>query len=264
MSGSVALALLGGGGGYATADPASAVAALRRASADGAEAKGVARTATEASVRLALGRFAEGISRARDVEGALRDPRVAAVLLPALGLPDAVNQPGLAVRALTSDPADPKSAASRLAAVDARWRSAATTLNLAGRGMDALRDPAVQKKLSDGYAAYQWRLSRNEEAGGISDALYFRQRAATGTPITAYEVLGDAVLRRVVTGALGLPQSIAIQEVDTQARAITSRLDLAGLRDPRQATKLAERYVMSAAAGGTATGGGSTLLALFA
>lgn len=258
MSGSIALALLGGGGTSATADSASALTALRRASAAGAQAKGVEAKAKEASVKLALTRFTEGVSRAKDVETALRDPRVSAVLLPALGLPDAVDSPGLAVRALTSDPADPKSVAARLS--DTRWKAAAATLKLSSRGMDALRDPAIQKKLTEGYTSYQWRVSKDEEAAGISDALYFEQRMATGKALNAYEVLGDAVLRRVVTGALGLPQSLAIQEVSTQARAVTSRLDLSKLTDPKQAAKLAERYVMAANSAGS---GSSSLLSLF-
>ncbi|MBP0445506.1 DUF1217 domain-containing protein [Roseomonas sp. SSH11] len=264
MSGSLALSVLGGGGvARSTADPASAVLAFRRATAPGAEQKGVAQIAKDASVKLALSRFTEGIARAKTVEAALRDPRVSAVLMPALGLPDAVGSPGLVMRALLSDPADPKSLASKLAVTDARWKSAASTLNLAKRGLEGLRDAGVQKTLTEAYTAYQWRLSRNEEAAGISDALYFQQRAGTGKPLTAYEVLGDAVLRRVVTGALGLPQTIAIQEVETQARAITSRIDLSKLADPRQATKLAERYVMTAAGGGMG-GSGSGLLSLFA
>jgi hypothetical protein len=263
MSGSIALAILGGGASTNTADAASAVLALRRASAAGAEEKGVAQTAKDASVKLALARFTEGISRAKDIEAALRDPRVSAVLLPALGLPDAVDMPGLAVRALMSNPSDSNSVAAKLSVGDPRWKSAAATLNLAARGMDALRDPAIQKKLSDRYTAYQWRLSKDNEAGGISDALYFEQRMASGPAPTAYEVLGDAVLRRVVTGALGLPESIAIQEVETQARAITSRLDLSKLTDPKQAAKLAERYVMNAAGSNTGTSG-SAILSLFA
>ncbi|SHK24833.1 Protein of unknown function [Roseomonas rosea] len=264
MSGSLALSILGGGGAAGTADPASALLAFRRASAQGAEEKGVSQLSKDASVKLALSRFTEGVSRAKTVEAALRDPRVTAVLLPALGLPDAVDTPGLAIRALTSDPSDPKSVASKLAATDARWKSAAATLNLAKRGLDGLRDASVQKTLTEGYTAYQWRVSRDNEASGISDALYFKQRLAKGQAPSVYEVLGDAVLRRVVTGALGLPQAIAIQEVDTQARAITSRLDLSKLADPRQAAKLAERYVMAAAGGGPSSTGTSSLLGLFA
>lgn len=263
MSGSLALSILGGGSTGSAADPAAALLAFRRASAAGAEAKGVAQTSKDSAVKLALARFTEGISRAKTVEAALRDTRVTDVLFPALGLPDAASMPGLAIRALMSDPADAKSVASKLAVTDARWKGAAATLNLAKRGLDGLRDEKVQKSLLDAYTSYEWRVSKDQEANGISDALYFQQRVAKGTALSAYEVLGDAVLRRVVTGALGLPQTIAIQEVETQARAITSRLDLSQLTDPKQAKKLAERYIMAAAGGGSG-GSGSSLLALFA
>ncbi|MCR0980883.1 DUF1217 domain-containing protein [Roseomonas populi] len=264
MSGALALAILGGStAGTSTADPASALLALRRASMKGAEAKGVTQVAKEAEVKLAISRFTEGIAKAKTVEAALRDPRVTTVLLPALGLPDAVDSTGLALRALMSDPSDSNSVASKLASTDARWKTAAATLNLATKGLGGLRDASVQKSLTEAYTSYQWRLSQDDQASGVSDALYFQQRVSTGKELSAYEVLGDAVLRRVVTGALGLPQTIAIQEVETQARAITSRLDLSKLTDPKQATKLAERYVMSANSG-MASGSTSSLLALFA
>jgi hypothetical protein len=262
MSGSIALSILGGSSGGTSADPAAALLAFRRASATGAETKGVAQTAKDGAVKLALTRFTEGISRAKTVEAALRDPRVTDVLLPALGIPDGVDTPGLAVRALMSDPTNANSVASKLSATDPRWKSAASTLNLSKLGLDGLRSATLQKTITDGYTAYQWRVSKDSEANGISDALYFKQRMATGKELTSYEVLGDAVLRRVVTGALGLPQTIAIQEVETQARAITSRIDLSKLTDTKQATKLAEKYVMSAAGSGTTSG--SNLLALFA
>ncbi|WP_426956261.1 DUF1217 domain-containing protein [Muricoccus radiodurans] len=263
MSASVALAILGGstGASTATSSPALALATLRRAATAGEEAKGTARLAKDPEVKLALSRFTEGIARAKDVNAALRDPRVMNVLLPALGLPDAVEQVGLAQRALTADPKAADSLLTRLS--DTRWKSAATTLNLSARGMDALRDPAVQKKLTEGFLSYKWRTSQDKDATGVSDALYFEQRVATGKALSVWEVLGDASLRRLVTGALGLPDSLAIQSVETQARAVAWRLDLSKITDTKSAAKIAERYVMSAA---SANGGGtvsSPLLSLF-
>ena len=81
----------------------------------------------------------------------------------------------------------------------------------------------------------------------MSDALYFLQNAAAKTNV--YNILGNAVMRRVVTGALGLPAQMVVQSVETQARAVTSRLKLADLQDPRKVQKLAERYVIAAGRG---------------
>jgi hypothetical protein len=48
-------------------------------------------------------------------------------------------------------------------------------------------------------------------------------------------------------GALGLPDQLAIQPVETQARAVTSRLKLADLKDPTKVRAIAERYLMAEA-----------------
>jgi hypothetical protein len=250
----------GGGGGGA----AEAIPALRRATAAGEAARAMARLAKDGGIRRAMERFRAAVSGTGDVAQALRDPRVLEVLLPAMGMGDAVGQAGLAARALTADPADPKALPARLR--DTRWREAAAALDLHRRGMDALRDPAVQARLERGLRQQRWHEELDAAHPGLSDALVFRQRAAAVKD--AYDVLGDPVLRRVVTGALGLPPELAIQPVESQARAVTSRLNLATLADPRAVARIAERYVLqrgTAAAGAApASGSGSTLLALFA
>ena len=89
---------------------------------------------------------------------------------------------------------------------------------------------------------------------GVGDAVVFSQRAPSVA--STYEILGNAVLRRVVTTALGLPQQIVNQSVEAQRRAIEARLDVGRLDDPRQVQRLAERYLaakgMAAAAAGAA------------
>ncbi len=261
MTAAAALAILGGGVSTTAASPAAALAAFRRATAPGAQERGVAAMAKDPAVKLEFARFRDAVSRAKDVATALRDPRVARILLPALGLPDAVDKPGLAARALTSDLSKKDSVANLLS--DTRWKAAAKTLNLASRGMDALRDPAVQATLEEGYLAYRWRAKADETTPGLSDALYLRDRAATGKAPSVYEILGDAALRRVVTGALGLPDAIAVQNVTSQARAVTSRLNLADLADPKRAASIAERYVTGLASRSAATAP-SPLLGLLA
>ncbi len=240
----LALSMLGGGqAGSPGGGAALAVPAFRRAAAAGAEAKGAAQAAKDPELQRTLARFRDAVSRAPNVETALKDPRVLAVVLPAMGLSDAVDKPALAMRALTSNPSDPKSLANRLG--DSRWLEAAKTLDLSRRGLDALRDPKMQKILADGMARVAWREELNDANPGVSDALYFQQRAPSVK--NAYDILGDAVLRRVVTKALGLPDQLAVQSVEAQARVINSRLKLDSLSDPRQASKFAERYVVARA-----------------
>ncbi|MBV1797684.1 DUF1217 domain-containing protein [Siccirubricoccus sp. G192] len=228
-------------------DAASAVPALRQALAAGVEERALARLARDPQITRRLEQFTRALEKAPDLKAALRDPRVLGVVLPALGLADGVSQPGLALRALTADPKDKAGLLARLP--DRRWKSAAEALNLAERGIAALRDPKVQARLAEGLRRVTWQGELDAGQPGLSDAMLFRERAANAK--TAYDVLGDPVLRRVVTGALGLPQQMAVQPVETQARAIASRVDIAKLQNPREVAKLAERYVVAAASSGS-------------
>ena len=238
---------------------AGAIPALRRALAPGAEGKALARLAEDKRLAREMEGFAKAAAKATDAKAALRDPKVLNVLLPALGLPDAVGQPGLALRALLADPNAADGLLARLP--DTRGKAAAATLNLRGRGVEALRDPKVQASLADGLRRMAWREELEAGQAGVGDAVLFRERAAGAK--TAYAVLGDPILRRVVTTALGLPPGIAVQSVEAQARALSARLDLDKLQNPREVAKLAERYVVAAAGGGGAAGATSPLLGLF-
>lgn len=221
---------------------ASAIPALRRATEPGAEAKGIAREGKDPVTLTAVAQFRRALDKADSIEDALRDPRILTVLMPALGLPDQVGNPGLVQKALLSDPKDDKGVAARMGT---SWQAASSTLGVWQGGLDALRDPAMVERLSDAYLKYQYRTGLDEQQAGLSDALYFLESASRAED--AVDVLGDPVLRRVVTVALGLPREIAIQSVEAQGRAVAARLDVGDLQDPKAVRKLAERYLIAAA-----------------
>ena len=151
VNASAALAMFGGAiGTSTTGDAASAVAALKNAQKPGAETKGVAQEKKDPVTITALKQFQAAIGHAKDIKSALRDPRVLNVLLPAMGLSDQLQYPGLVQRALLSDPNDKKGL---LASLDSRFKAAAKTLDLKKKGLEALKDPALQKTLTDGYHA---------------------------------------------------------------------------------------------------------------
>jgi hypothetical protein len=99
--------------------------------------------------------------------------------------------------------------------------------------------------LSNGFTKYEYRTGLSETNPGMANAIYFSENAKTVKSV--YDILGNGVLRRVVLGALGLPDQIAIQPVETQARAVTSRLKLVDLQDPTKVRAIAERYLMAEA-----------------
>ena len=258
LSASLVASLFGGGtGAAATADAAGAGAALKVARTQTAEDKGIAAERKDPVTINALKRFDAALAAAKDEKAALREPRVLEVLLPALGLADQAAYPGLVLKALLADPKDSKGL---LASLDERFKAAVETLDLRGKGLAGLRDPATRKTIADGYVEYQYKRGLDDKTTGMSDALYYLKSAGKETNV--YNILGNSVLRRVVTTALGLPPQLAVQSVESQARAITARLKLADLQDPRKVELLAQRYLMARAnEGGGAASPALSLLA---
>ena len=226
------------------ADAASAVAAFRRVLKPGEEELALSQIATEPQQKRVMEQFRRAVERAPDVRTALRDPRVLQVITMALGIPEGANQQGLATRVMLSDLKDEKSLANTLG--DRRWKAAAQTMDLAKKGIAVLRDPKMQASLAEGLRRAQWNRNLEQEQPGLGDAVLFLDRA-TAVDSNIYAVLGDPIIRRVVTGALGLPPQIAIQSVETQARAVRARLDITKLEDPKEVQRLAERYLMNRA-----------------
>lgn len=114
-----------------------------------------------------------------------------------------------------------------------------------GLRLGSLSDPKMLEILTNGFTKYEYRTGLSETNPGMANAIYFSENAKTVK--SAYDILGNGVLRRVVMGALGLPDQISIQPVETQARAVTSRLKLVDLQDPAKVRAIAERYLMAEA-----------------
>ena len=119
--------------------------------------------------------------------------------------------------------------------------------------LGSLADPKMLEILTNGFTKYEYRTGLSDANPGMADAVYFSENAKNMK--SAYELLGNRVMRRVVLGALGIPDQVAIQPVETQARAVTSRLKLTDLQDPTKVRAMAERYLMAQADKAAANGG---------
>jgi hypothetical protein len=269
VSGSIALTLLGsiagagtglaqtlagGAAGSVTGDP---LLALRLAEKN--RDREIARTAKEPETLRDIAAFSKALGKAKTIEQALDDPSVMKVLLTANGLADQLAYPALARKVLLSDPSDSDSLVNRMGS--ARWTAVVEAFDFAKNGLAALTDPAVVTTLTDGYTEVAWRKGLEKQTPGLADALDFRERAARFT--SAIEILGDPVMRRVVTTTLGIPQQIAFQEIDAQERAIEARLDVSRLQDRKFVDGFSQRYLLEArkSAAGSASPDITTLAA---
>jgi len=226
------------------------------------QTKQIAAQAKTPQVQRDVTAFRKALASAKDVKSALANPAIQKVLLTANGLGDQIGSTAIVTKALLSKTSDPKSLANQLA--NPAWKSAAATYDFANKGLAVLRDPNVVNTLANAYAEISWRKSLDAATPGLSDALTFRDKAASIR--NADDILGDPVLRRVVTTTLGIPEQIAFQSLNAQEKAITSKVDVKQFHDKKFVETFVKRYLVAAAtsnAGSGATSSASQTLSLF-
>lgn len=201
----------------------------------------IATEAIQPQVLRDIAAFTTAVKNAKTPQELLQNPTVLKVLLTASGLGSQVGYPALAQKALLSDPSKSDSLAQQLSGSNAQWLSTAQTYDFATKGLSIIQNPKVMSTITNGYAEVLWRQSLDAQTPGLSNALDFIQNAKTFTSAT--QILGDSVMRTVVTTALGLPPQIAYQDVNTQASAITSRLDVSNFQNPSFVQSFADRYL---------------------
>ncbi len=209
----------------------------------------IAAEAKQPDIQRDLAAFNKAVASAKDAKSLLSNPAVLKVLLTVNGLSDQIGFTALATKALLSSPSDPKSLANVLP--NTAWKSAAATYDFADKGLTVLQNPKVLATIANAYAEINWRQSLDATTPGLSDALTFREQAASVTK--ADDILGNPILRRVVTTALGIPIQIAYQTLNAQEKAITSKLDIKQLKDKSFVETFAKRYLIAVANNPTTT-----------
>jgi hypothetical protein len=217
------------------------IGALRRAEQN--SARQIANKADEPQIARELDRFENAVRRSRSVEELLRNRDAMRVILAANGLENQLNAPGLVRRVLTSDLRNPDSAAFQMGRQNGNWLSTAQDLDFQRRGLQVAQSESMIARLRIAYAQTRWEESLEQQAPGLSLAVVFKRRAANID--NAYEVLGDPVVREIVTTTLGIPRQLANQSVEAQSRAINNRLDVSRFKDPAFVDTFARRYLLT-------------------
>lgn len=208
----------------------------------------VTATAAQPTVQQALSQFTAGVKSATSVTQLLSNPAVMNVLLTANGMSDQIGYTGLATAALTSKLSDPNSLANTL--TDTRWKTMAASYNFATSGLSVIQSAATIKAVSQAYAQTVWEQSQDKANPGVANALAFQQQASSITSVD--QILGNSTLRTVVTTALGIPETIAIQPLEAQERAISSQLNVAQFKNPTFVKNFIQQYLINNAANATA------------
>jgi hypothetical protein len=240
-SSAILSALYGGGTGLASTavSTGNPLTDLKLAQAN--EKTEVAKEARQPLVARDIAAFKRAVASAKDIGSALSNPAVLKVLLTANGLGSQVQYPGLAKKVLLSDPAQPRSLVNQMH--NTAWSNTVKTFNFARNGLAALNNPTTLAALTNGYAEIMWRQSLDKATPGLANALAFLQQAKSITKVD--DILGDPINRDVVTTALGIPREIAFQSLEAQEKAISSRLDLRKLQNPKFVAGLTDQYLLT-------------------
>ena len=218
----------------------------------------IAKEAQDPVVARDIAAFKTAVAGATNIQTALANPDVLKVLLTANNLGDQVQYPALAQKVLMSDPSDSNSLVNQLG--DSNWLSATKTYDFATNGLAELQNPSVVATLTNAYAEVMWRQSLDQATPGLSNALAFLGQASSVTSVD--DILGDSINRAVVTTALGIPEQIAFQDIPAQEQAISSRLDVTKLQDPKFVTSLTDQYLLVMQQNAQSSGTGTDLTSL--
>lgn len=175
-----------------------------------------------ATVERDVKAFKEQVANVKTTEDLFKNRRLMSFVLTGYGLETELNSMGRIKAVMMSDLTKPTSVANILK--DRRYREIAGDLQMFKTGLDTLKKSATVDKLVDRYVSAQYELTISKDAPALREARYFAKNIGKVTNV--YEILGDIVLRKVVTTALGLPEQIAIQPVETQAELVKNRLDI--------------------------------------
>jgi hypothetical protein len=184
--------------------------------------------------------FQGALSKAKTTDDLLKNPAARSYLFAAFGMSDQADAYGIAKKVFSEDPTKPKALVAKLS--DKRWKAIATTLRL-DQGLTNIKASTVQKTISNAFIKSIWLDKQDAATPGMSDALTFKERAAS-TSSNIYSVLGDAVVRRVTMAVAGLPDTIAILPIESQASMLQSKIKLADLKDSKKVDLIAKRYLV--------------------
>jgi hypothetical protein len=187
-----------------------------------------------------------GLNNIKSVQDIFNDPKLLNFILTATGLGDQTNAVGLVKKALTQDPTKPGAIANQLS--NKKFLAADQVLQLYN-GLSGIQDPTTIQSLITGFQqnTFEQNIAKTDQS--VANARYFAANVAQAvsgqsTNTNAlFAVLGDPVLRDVVTTALGFPKQLAVLPVQDQAIQVGQRVNVQSFKDPKFVAQFVTRYL---------------------
>ncbi len=205
--------------------------------------------------------YKENIKNIKSTEDFFSDSRLVRFALTAYDLESEALNKGKIRKILESDLSDQNSLANRFQ--DPRFKQMAEDFNVFMFKELNIKSTAMVDKIVGKYEQVKYEQSLDEAAPGVRAALEFSRRAKDVTKTV--QLLGDSVLREVITVANNIPKELAIQEVSSQVTALERKVDVKKFSDSGEIDRIVQRYLINkeSQSSGIAGGKGGYLLGLF-
>ena len=198
-----------------------------------------AMTAANPAVKTASAYYAANIGKVKSINDFVGNYRLLSYALDAFGLGDQINSTALIKQVLQGGVTNPNSLANTLP----RWKAFATAFNFAANGAASISTPAAVAATQSDYVEQQMEDNEGQQDVGVQLALYFNRVAPTVT--STYGILADKNLLEVTETIFGLPTAFSSENIDVQAKTLSSLFKISDLQDPAKLHQLTERFTAS-------------------
>ncbi len=199
-------------------------------------------TAKEPSVARATQYFLANIGKVTSASQLVSNSQLYNYVMTAFGLQDMSYAKALIVKVLNGGAASNGFAASLN---DPRYTALVTAFDFAADGATTTSSSSSTAAAATVNNYYQQTLETQtgQENQGAQMALYFARMAPNIT--SAYSILADQTLLKVVETAFSLPATLSLENIDTQAGEISALLNVSKLQDPTYLNQFLQRFTAS-------------------
>ncbi|WP_300298727.1 DUF1217 domain-containing protein [Ferrovibrio sp.] len=191
-------------------------------------------------IKAEIDYFTENASQIKSVDDFFSNSRLMKFVLSAYDLESEAQYPGKIRKILESDLTDPDSLANRFQ--DPRFKQMTEDLGIFLFKESRLKMGSTAIELGKKFEQVKYEKYLDEQAPGVRAAIEFTRRIKN-VDLTV-QMLGDSVLREVITVANNIPKELAYQEVESQITALEKRVDVKSLKgDQNEIEKVVTRYL---------------------
>lgn len=198
--------------------------------------------AKQPQVQREIDYFLENAKKLDSPEDFFKDRRLMQVALGAFGLEQELNYTARIKAIMTQDPEAKESLVNRMA--EPRYKQISEAFGFFGSGVENLKDEKFLQDIADKYLTNQFEKNLGGGNEALREAAYFRRKVAeTAEDGDIYKLMGDKVMRSVITETLRIPKETVNQSLERQARVIESKVKVEDFKDPAFVDKFLARFL---------------------